>query len=176
MQEAERGFTVRALLTLGGYYSRESRLMRAAQRLYAATTEQAANPAFLTGAPAAGWDEAGLSGPGLGPQPALRTLADPPRPPPPVLPPAAAMGVPVEFQQTHSSLCLHIWLLLTRLRAEGKDGKRLAQVREEPARAGVCKGCSSSRLRLLPARPSTSTHPCTALHGRTPPTPAAAVR
>lgn len=39
------------------------------------------------------------------------------------------MGIPADFQQTHSSLCLHIWLLLVRLRAEGKDGKQLAQVR-----------------------------------------------
>ncbi len=46
-------FAVRALLTLGGYYSKESRLMRAAQRLYTAVTEQAANPQFLSGAFAA---------------------------------------------------------------------------------------------------------------------------
>ena len=39
------------------------------------------------------------------------------------------MRIPPEFQQTHSSLCLHIWLLLVRLRAEGKEGKQLAQVR-----------------------------------------------
>ena len=39
------------------------------------------------------------------------------------------MGIPAEFQQQHSSLCLHIWLLLVRLRSEGKDGKHLAQVR-----------------------------------------------
>lgn len=39
------------------------------------------------------------------------------------------MGIPLDFQQTHSSLCLHIWLLLVRLRAEGKEGKQLAQVR-----------------------------------------------
>ena len=37
------------------------------------------------------------------------------------------MGIPAEFQQQHSSLCLHIWLLLVRLRGEGKDGKQLAQ-------------------------------------------------
>lgn len=38
------------------------------------------------------------------------------------------MGIPGEFQQTHSSLCLHIWLLLVRLRVEGKEGKQLAQM------------------------------------------------
>lgn len=44
-----RSFAVRALLTLGGYYSKESRLMRSAQRLYTAVTEQAACPQFLSG-------------------------------------------------------------------------------------------------------------------------------
>lgn len=48
-QEAERGLAVRALLTLGGYYSKESRFMRSAGRLYAAVGEQAASPAFLAG-------------------------------------------------------------------------------------------------------------------------------
>lgn len=43
-------FAVRALLTLGGFYSKESRLMRAAQRLYTAVTEQAACSQFLSGA------------------------------------------------------------------------------------------------------------------------------
>ncbi|KAL4443490.1 hypothetical protein ABPG75_011227 [Micractinium tetrahymenae] len=85
--EAQRGFAVKALLTLGGYYSKESRHMRAAQRLYAAVTEQAVAPAFLQ-----------------------------------------AVGIPPEFQQAHSSLCLHIWMLLVRLRPEGKDGKQLAQM------------------------------------------------
>ncbi|EFN58190.1 hypothetical protein CHLNCDRAFT_57043 [Chlorella variabilis] len=87
VEEEQRGFTFKALLTLGGYYSRESRHMRAAQRLYTAVTEQAVAPAFLQ-----------------------------------------AMGIPEEFQQMHSSICLHIWLLLVRLRAEGKDGKHLAQL------------------------------------------------
>lgn len=85
--EAQRGFAVKALLTLGGYYSKESRHMRAAQRLYSAVAEQAAAPAFLR-----------------------------------------AMGIPKEFQQLHSSLCLHIWMLLVRLRPESKDGKQLAQM------------------------------------------------
>lgn len=50
VEEEQRGFTFKALLTLGGYYSRESRHMRAAQRLYTAVTEQAVAPAFLQGA------------------------------------------------------------------------------------------------------------------------------
>jgi hypothetical protein len=37
------------------------------------------------------------------------------------------MGVNDSFQQLHAMICLHIWLLLVRLRAEGKDGKHLAQ-------------------------------------------------
>lgn len=85
--EAQRGFAVRALLTLGGYYSKESRHMRAAERLYKAVAEQAVGPSFLQ-----------------------------------------AMGIPGDFQPQHSSLCLHIWLLLVRLRSEGQDGKQLAQV------------------------------------------------
>lgn len=44
-----RGFAVKALLALGGYYSRESSNMRAAKLLYTAVTEQASNPQFLQG-------------------------------------------------------------------------------------------------------------------------------
>ena len=44
-----RGFAVKALLALGGYYSRESSNMRAAKLLYTAVTEQAGNPQFLQG-------------------------------------------------------------------------------------------------------------------------------
>lgn len=33
-----------------------------------------------------------------------------------------------DFQSMHAMLCLHIWLLLVRLRAEGGAGKELAQV------------------------------------------------
>ena len=42
--------------------------------------------------------------------------------------PAAVLEVPTDFQHVHAMLCLHVWLLLVRLRAEGKDGKRLAQM------------------------------------------------
>ncbi|KAI3428057.1 hypothetical protein D9Q98_006442 [Chlorella vulgaris] len=85
--ETQRSLAVRALLSLGGYYSRESRHMRSAKRLYTAVTEQATAPLFLQ-----------------------------------------TMGMSAEFQHIHSSLCLHIWLLLVRLRAEGKSGKQLAQL------------------------------------------------
>lgn len=134
-EEAERGLAVRALLTLGGYYSKESRHMRSAGRLYAAVGEQAANPAFLAGGFGLGWGRAGYGGVwccwvegtllvnsmrSAAPSPNCLSLSC-------SLP--AVMGIPPGFQQMHSSLCLHIWLLLVRLRAEGKDGKQLAQVR-----------------------------------------------
>ena len=41
----------------------------------------------------------------------------------------AVLSLPDDFQAMHSLLCLHVWLLLVRLRAEGKPGKQLAQVR-----------------------------------------------
>lgn len=46
----------------------------------------------------------------------------------PSAPAAPALEVPTDFQHVHAMLCLHVWLLLVRLRAEGKDGKRLAQM------------------------------------------------
>lgn len=48
--ETQRSLAVRALLSLGGYYSRESRHMRSAKRLYTAVTEQATAPLFLQSA------------------------------------------------------------------------------------------------------------------------------
>jgi cytochrome b pre-mRNA-processing protein 3 len=35
------------------------------------------------------------------------------------------------FANIHSVLCLHVWLVLVRLRSEGKDGKDLAQMMYE---------------------------------------------
>eukprot|EP01026_Neomeris_dumetosa_P038716 TRINITY_DN3159_c0_g1_i1.p2 TRINITY_DN3159_c0_g1~~TRINITY_DN3159_c0_g1_i1.p2 ORF type:complete len:313 (-),score=41.71 TRINITY_DN3159_c0_g1_i1:262-1155(-) len=37
------------------------------------------------------------------------------------------MGIPVEFQCSHSLFNLHMWILITRLRREGMPGKRLMQ-------------------------------------------------
>ena len=34
----------------------------------------------------------------------------------------------MSFAATHSLLCVHVWLLLVRLRAEGQDGADLAQI------------------------------------------------
>lgn len=68
-----------------------------------------------------------------------------------------ALGVGPDFQSTHAMLCLHVWLLLVRLRAEGTDGKALAQVMydefqddvEKRARAAGVKVKLSSRLTEL---------------------------
>ena len=40
----------------------------------------------------------------------------------------AALGLPDRFVATYSLLCLHVWLLLVRLRREGDDGRELAQI------------------------------------------------
>eukprot|EP00236_Picocystis_salinarum_P001291 CAMPEP_0183823518 /NCGR_PEP_ID=MMETSP0807_2-20130328/103_1 /TAXON_ID=88271 /ORGANISM="Picocystis salinarum, Strain CCMP1897" /LENGTH=241 /DNA_ID=CAMNT_0026068421 /DNA_START=26 /DNA_END=751 /DNA_ORIENTATION=+ len=39
-----------------------------------------------------------------------------------------AAGLPRKFATMHGLYCLHIWMLLDRLRAEGKDGTRLTQM------------------------------------------------
>uniref|UniRef100_A0A1D1ZPI9 Ubiquinol-cytochrome c chaperone domain-containing protein n=1 Tax=Auxenochlorella protothecoides TaxID=3075 RepID=A0A1D1ZPI9_AUXPR len=76
----------RAALRLFGYYSRESRHMRAGQALLEAIQEQADAPSF-----------------------------------------SRALQVPGSFQHQHAVLVLHVWLVLQRLRSEGKDGKHLGQ-------------------------------------------------
>jgi cytochrome b pre-mRNA-processing protein 3 len=86
-QEAGAGLLRRAFLRLGGYYSRESRLLRGADGLAACLAERADDPAL-----------------------------------------AAAVQLPPGFQAHHALMCLHVWLLLVRLRAEGAEGKDLAQM------------------------------------------------
>jgi len=39
-----------------------------------------------------------------------------------------AAGMPRKFATTHGLYCLHIWMLLDRLRSEGRDGTRLTQM------------------------------------------------
>jgi hypothetical protein len=85
----EPGPLRRALLTLGGFYSAESRAIRASKAWLAALVRASAGP----GAPLA--RAAGLD--------------------------------PARFADTHALLCLHLWLALVRLRAEGPAGKALAQ-------------------------------------------------
>ena len=91
------GFLRRALLVIGGYYSKESTVMRAAENLYNCVKEQATNQRMFT-----------------------------------------VMEVPRnKFQQQYSLLCLHVWLLIVRLRAEGPDGKRISQRLYEDFQADV---------------------------------------
>lgn len=98
----------RAALRLFGYYSRESRHMRAGQALLEAIQEQADAPSF-----------------------------------------SRALQVPGSFQHQHAVLVLHVWLVLQRLRSEGKDGKHLGQAMydgfqddvEKRARATGAKVC-----------------------------------
>ena len=40
---------------------------------------------------------------------------------------SAALNIGDTFAQKYSVLCIHVWLLLVRLRAEGDDGKGVAQ-------------------------------------------------
>lgn len=38
------------------------------------------------------------------------------------------LQVPNDFQHTHAMLCLHVWMVLKRLRIEGKPGKKISQI------------------------------------------------
>ncbi|KAK9868871.1 hypothetical protein WJX84_005473 [Apatococcus fuscideae] len=77
-------------LVAGGYYSKESRLLRGARHAYEAVTEQAGNTALYE-----------------------------------------AIGLEKRFAHEYSILCIHVWLLLLRLRQEGKEGAELAQMMYE---------------------------------------------
>ena len=43
----------------------------------------------------------------------------------------AAIGLEKRFAHEYSILCIHVWLLLLRLRQEGKEGAELAQMMYE---------------------------------------------
>ena len=85
--DVSTGLFKAAILRLGGYYSKESRLMRAASGLYRSVTEAVADPAL-----------------------------------------AKEFEIVDDFQHRHALMCLHVWLLLVRLRPEGSEGKELGQV------------------------------------------------
>ncbi|CAL8461833.1 g1364 [Coccomyxa elongata] len=87
---AEQSWFKRSLLHIGGFYTRESQLIRGSKVLYSDIVEQATNRDFYK-----------------------------------------AMDLEYRFATTYSLLCLHVWLILVRLRAEGKDGKDLAQMMYE---------------------------------------------
>lgn len=85
---ADAGLLSKAVLFLGGYYSKQSGYMRAAKELNACVKEQAMDPAVL-----------------------------------------AALDIPDgSFQHRHAMLCLHVWMVLKRLRLEGKPGKKISQI------------------------------------------------
>lgn len=48
-EDPQTGPLKRVMLTLGGYYSKESTLMRGAELLYAGVVEQATNPVLMEG-------------------------------------------------------------------------------------------------------------------------------
>lgn len=85
--EEKPGVLRGAILWLGGYYSKESTLMRAAEGLYDSVTEAATDPKLFQ-----------------------------------------TFEIPSDFQHEHAVLSLHVWLILVRLRPEGKYGKELAQI------------------------------------------------
>lgn len=43
----------------------------------------------------------------------------------------AVFGLQKKFADQYSMLCVHLWMLLVRLRSEGKDGMDLAQMLHE---------------------------------------------
>ena len=43
----------------------------------------------------------------------------------------AVFGLETKFADQYNMLCIHMWMLLVRLRSEGKDGKDLAQMMYE---------------------------------------------
>jgi len=86
----EQNFFTKALLKLGGFYSKESRNLRGAKAWYNCVSEQIEDPRLYK-----------------------------------------AFGLQENFAQKYSMLCIHMWLLLVRLRSEGKSGKELAQLIHE---------------------------------------------
>lgn len=43
----------------------------------------------------------------------------------------AVFGLQKRFANVHSMMCIHMWMLLVRLRAEGQDGRDIAQMAYE---------------------------------------------
>lgn len=86
-EQAGSGILSNVFLKIGGFYSKESTIMRAAGGLYDCVAEQATAPDLFD-----------------------------------------SLELPQDFQHQHALLCLHVWLLLVRLRPEGPDGKKLAQM------------------------------------------------
>jgi cytochrome b pre-mRNA-processing protein 3 len=81
------GFLRKAVLWMGGYYSKHSTYMRGAAELNTCIREQALNADVMK-----------------------------------------HLHVPDDFQHQHAMLCLHVWLVLKRLRMEGKPGRAISQI------------------------------------------------
>ena len=102
----------RALLQVGGFYSKESRLLRAAKAWYECVTEQVEDPRLYTGGPCLL----------LSPTSCISLLVKHDNEV------AAAFGLEQNFAGKYAMLSIHMWLCLVRLRAEGQEGKQLAQI------------------------------------------------
>ena len=59
------------------------------------------------------------------------------------------MGLEKRFANTHALLCLHVWLALVRLRAEGRDGKDIAQMIYEDFQDDVEKRVHAEGVKVL---------------------------
>ena len=106
----EQNFFTKALLQLGGFYSKESRLLRAAKAWYECVTEQVEDPRLYRGGPCLL----------LSPTTSIILLVD--------IKLAAAFGLEQNFAGKYAMLSIHMWLCLVRLRAEDQEGKQLAQI------------------------------------------------
>lgn len=111
--------------TRAGYYSHESKITRAALRLKTRITSHAAEDSLLLGTaplPPALGDRAPCT---LGATHARRTA----EPSAPSLR-SPAFGLPLDdFRARFSLLSIHVWMILVRLRSEGKTGEDLGQAR-----------------------------------------------
>ena len=61
----------------------------------------------------------------------------------------AALGLEMRFAPTYSLLCLHVWLALVRLRAEGADGRDMAQMMYEDFQEDVERRVRAEGVKVL---------------------------
>lgn len=114
-EDVQQNPFLRALVWAMGYYSKESSLLRASENLMDATKAQMANERVFLG-------ERNCKCETKTTTPTCVADVDEPRRT------RIAAGLPRKFATRHGLYCLHIWLLLDRLRAEGRDGTRLTQM------------------------------------------------
>lgn len=63
---------------------------------------------------------------------------------------AAGFNIGPAFAQKYAFLCVHVWMLLVRLRAEGEDGKDLAQMLYENFQEQVEELVRSEGVKVKP--------------------------